>query len=158
MITVRELVEADRAWVRQFLAEEAGATRVVSRGKLHYPDTLPGFAALLDDNLVGLLNYRLDGLEMEVVTLYASIQRKGVGSALLEAAKASAVKAGCNRLWLITTNDNQPAIDFYTGRGMSLAAIHKDALSQSRKLKPEIPLYGLGGKAITDELEFEMLL
>jgi ribosomal protein S18 acetylase RimI-like enzyme len=95
---------------------------------------------------------------MEVVTLYASLQRKGVGSALLEAAKATAVKAGCHRLWLITTNDNQPAIDFYTGRGMSLAAIHKDALSQSRKLKPEIPLYGLGGKAITDELEFEMLL
>jgi RimJ/RimL family protein N-acetyltransferase len=65
---------------------------------------------------------------------------------------------GCYRLWLITTNDNEPAIQFYQRRGMTLVAIHHNALSESRKLKPEIPLIGLGGQPLRDEIEFEYRL
>jgi ribosomal protein S18 acetylase RimI-like enzyme len=158
MIDIRELAEGDRAWVGRFLAEEAGSTRVVSRGTLYQADALPGFAAFLERDPVGLLTYRVTAAEMEVVTLNASLQRRGIGSALLAAAKEAAKRAGCRRLWLITTNDNQPAIDFYIRRGMKLAAIHKGAIAESRKLKPEIPLLGVGGRPITDELEFEVNL
>jgi hypothetical protein len=38
---------------------------------------------------------------------------------------------------------------------MGLVAIHENALEQSRRLKPEIPLTGLEGRPIRDELEFE---
>jgi GNAT superfamily N-acetyltransferase len=158
MITIRELKGDDQAWVSHFLTEEAGDTRVVSRGRVHQADTLPGFVAVHNINPVGLLNYSIAGAELEVVTLYASLQGKGVGTALLEAAKAAAKRAGCSRLWLITTNDNQPAIEFYSHRGMKLVAVHKGAIAESRKLKPGIPLYGLKGKPITDELEFELQL
>jgi ribosomal protein S18 acetylase RimI-like enzyme len=158
MISIVRLTQHDRAWVTRFLTDESDDTRVVSRGVLHQADTLPGFAAHMDGKPVGLLTNRIDGREMEVVTLHASLQRKGVGTALLAAARSAAKQAGCKRLWLITTNDNQPAIDFYSSRGMKLVAIHKDALARSRELKPEIPLFGVGGAPITDELEFEFPL
>ena len=158
MLIIRQLEASDRTWARRFLTEETGSPRVVSRGALHEADILPGIVAILDGDLSGLLTYRIDGPNMELVALNARPQRKGVGSALLEAVKVAASQAGCKRIWLITTNDNQPAIAFYKKRGMQLVAIHKDALIRSRELKPEIPLYGLGGKPITDELEFEIML
>jgi hypothetical protein len=41
---------------------------------------------------------------------------------------------------------------------MHLAAVHRGAISESRKLKPEIPRFGVGGRPIDDEIEFEWLL
>jgi hypothetical protein len=61
-------------------------------------------------------------------------------------------------MWLITTNDNGPAIRFYEGRGMRIAAIHRGAIAESRKLKPEIPLLGVGGRPIEEKSSFELLL
>jgi ribosomal protein S18 acetylase RimI-like enzyme len=152
------LEASDRSWASRFLSEEAGSPRVVSRGVLHNAGILPGLVAVLDGDFVGLLTYSMEGPQMEVVTLHAKPQRRGAGSALLDAATAVARRAGCRRLWLITTNDNRPAIDFYTKRGMKLAAIHKDAVVVSRRIKPEIPMVGVGGIPITDELEFEIPL
>ncbi len=53
---------------------------------------------------------------------------------------------------------NEPAIQFYKRQGMTLVAIHHNALDESRKLKPEIPQMGLGGKPLRDEIEFEFRL
>ncbi|HEX7715028.1 MAG TPA: GNAT family N-acetyltransferase, partial [Bacillota bacterium] len=64
----------------------------------------------------------------------------------------------CQRLWLITTNDNLAAIRFYQLRGFVLVALHRDAIAQSRKLKPEIPLRGIDGIPIRDEIELEVVL
>lgn len=157
-ITVRELTQDDRPWVKGFLQEHAGDTRIVSRGTLHHAADLPGLVGLLHGDPVGLLNYRINGPELEVVTLYTSVHRKGVGSALLQEASRVARRAACHRLWLITTNDNLPAVNFYKRRGLKLVAVHKGAANESRRLKPEIPLVGLEGTPITDELEFELRL
>jgi hypothetical protein len=67
-------------------------------------------------------------------------------------------KRGCRRLWLIATNDNLDAIRFYQRRGMTIAAVHANALAHSRKLKPSIPETGQHGIRLRDEIEFEMLL
>jgi len=158
MIILRPLEASDRNWEGRFLAQEAGSARVVSRGILHQADTLPGLVAILNGDPIGLLTYWIDEPDMEVVTLHARPQRIGAGSVLLEGAKTVGKQAGCTRLWLITTNDNQPAIDFYAKRGMRLVAIHKEAVTESRRTKPEIPLVGIGGVRITDELEFEIIL
>jgi hypothetical protein len=50
------------------------------------------------------------------------------------------------------------ALRFYQQRGFVLAAIHRNALEQSRKLKPEIPLVGNDGIPLRDEIELEMML
>jgi ribosomal protein S18 acetylase RimI-like enzyme len=90
--------------------------------------------------------------------VHAASRGLGLGSRLLEAARKRAYDLGCRRLWLITTNDNEPAMRFYQRRGMRIAAIHRGAIAESRKLKPEIALVGVGGRPIEDEIEFELLL
>lgn len=131
---------------------------MVSRGRVHHIDTLPGFAALQDDRVVGLATYRIDGDECELTTIDSLSEGAGIGSALIDAVKDAVRQAGCKRLWLLTTNDNTPAIRFYQKRGFVLAALHRNAIEASRKLKPEIPLIGRDGIPIRDELELEMNL
>jgi ribosomal protein S18 acetylase RimI-like enzyme len=83
---------------------------------------------------------------------------QGVGSVLIEEILKFAISKNLRRVWLITTNDNTPALHFYQKRGFSLVTIYKDAVRISRELKPEIPLVGLDGIPIRDEIELEFLL
>jgi len=64
----------------------------------------------------------------------------------------------CRRLWLITTNDNLPALRFYQRLGWDLVALHRGAVDEARRFKPEIPRVGLDGIALRHELELELLL
>ena len=43
-------------------------------------------------------------------------------------------------------------------RGFQITAIHPDAVTESRKIKPEIPLIGLEGIPLRDEIELSMEL
>jgi ribosomal protein S18 acetylase RimI-like enzyme len=154
-VQIREIDTSDRPWVRQFLLDQCHSLRVVSRGRLHQADQLPGFIGLLEGTPVALLTYHLSDQQLEIVTLHAAVQGSGLGSTLLEAARVRARELKCRRLWLITTNDNAPAISFYRRRGMTLVQVHEGAVEASRRLKPEIPFTGLAGIPIRDEIEFE---
>jgi ribosomal protein S18 acetylase RimI-like enzyme len=77
---------------------------------------------------------------------------------LIEAVVGAARSAGCRRVWLITTNDNLTALAFYQKRGFVLTALHPNAIAESRKLKPEIPLVAENSIPIRDELELELWL
>jgi GNAT superfamily N-acetyltransferase len=156
-VIVRPFRDGDREWVRETLRELWGET-VVSRGVVHDPTTLPGFVAEEGGGRVGLLTYRVDGADCEVVTIDAFPEGVGAGTALLDAAGRAARDAGCGRLWLITTNDNLRALRFYQRRGFRLVAVHPDALERSRELKPSIPEIGLDGIPLRDELELELRL
>jgi ribosomal protein S18 acetylase RimI-like enzyme len=156
-VIVRPLREGDREWVRETLRQLWGET-VVSRGAVHDPTALPGFVAEEGGERVGLLTYRVDGADCEVVTIDAFPEGAGAGTALLDAAARAARDAGCGRVWLITTNDNLRALRFYQRRGFRLVAVHPDALERSRELKPSIPEIGLDGIPLRDELELELRL
>jgi ribosomal protein S18 acetylase RimI-like enzyme len=99
------------------------------------------------------VTYSVEGDSCELVTLDSLAEGAGVGSALLEASVEAARAGGCRRLWLITTNDNLPALRFYQKWGFRLVAVHRDALAESRRLKPSIPLVGREGISLRDELE-----
>lgn len=113
---------------------------------------------LLCDDPVGIATYRVEGDECELVTLDALVQRRGVGSALLERVAAEARSRSCRRLWLITTNDNLNALGFYQRRGLRLVALRRDAIAEARKLKPEISAVGAQGIPIRDDIELELAL
>jgi hypothetical protein len=66
--------------------------------------------------------------------------------------------AGCRRLWLITTNANHDGLAFYRAVGWSQVAVHRGAVGEARRLKPEIPLHAADGTPIEDEIEFELVL
>lgn len=140
------------------VAERFASTWIVSRGVLHDTRGLPGLIAEREGLPVGLLQYRVVGEEFEVVVLLAVLPREGVGRFLLRAAEPIARAHGCRRLWLITTNDNRAALSFYPAVGWRQVAVHRGALRESRRLKPEIPEFASDGTPIEDEIEFELLL
>lgn len=158
MVQILTLEEKFQKWAKDILNQAWGTPLVVSRGRLHDASKLPGYVAVQGDEPVGLTTYHIVGDDCELVTLNSLRPKLGIGSALVAAVKEKAIKAGCRRLWLITTNDNTQAIRFYQQRGFRLAALHIDALEESRRLKPQIPLVGEDGIPIRDELEFEIIL
>ena len=136
-----------------------GADFVVTRGRKVYPQNLDGFVALdSTGERRGLLTYEIMDDQCEIVTLDAFEKSAGIGTALVERVRQTVAGKGCRRLWLITTNDNTPAIRFYRTRGFVVTAVDRNAIEQSRKLKPDIPETGVDAIAITDEVEMEMAL
>ena len=157
-ILIRSITQSDQSWMTNLVEERWGSNRVVTKGKIHEIKQLPGFIALFSGDRIGLLTYFISNNEYEIVTLDSLVEKIGVGTALLSKAREFAKQAGCHRIWLITTNDNMPALRFYQKRGFHLVAVHQNALDYSRTLKPEIPLIGLDGVPLRDEIELELVL
>lgn len=155
---LRPLTPEDKSWVQDVLKSYWASTTQATRGHLHQADELPGFSAWLGDKEVGLITYSIVGDECEIVTHNSLADHGGIGSCLLAEVRKAARDAGCRRLWLVTTNDNTPALRFYQRREFDLVAIHRDAMLEARKLKPAIPDVGLDGIRIRHEVEMEYLL
>jgi GNAT superfamily N-acetyltransferase len=156
--TFRPTGAADHAWIADLLREYWGSTKVVTRGRVHDADRLPGFIAEVDRWRGGLVSYRIEDGECEIVSLNSLREGLWIGSVLLEKAAEAAREAGCRRMWLVTTNDNVEALRFYQKRGWRLVAVYPNAIEESRKLKPEIPRNGNDGIPIRDEIELELPL
>lgn len=157
-IIIRPVEPLDHNWVLDILTTYWKSPCIVTKGNIHNAETLPGLIAMLSGKRVGILIYSISNNECEIIALNSLVEKKGIGSGLIEAVREIAVKLDCNRLWLITTNDNIPALYFYQKRGFHLVAIHKDALKISRQLKPEISMTGMFGIPLRDEIELEMQL
>lgn len=155
---IRPTEPEDAEWIERFTIQHSHAPFVVAHGELFYPHELHGFVAESRDDCLGLITYRLDGSECEIITLDSNVENQGVGTALLERVVSEALTFGCVRVWLMTTNDNLRALGFYQKRGFTLVAIHRNAVDLSREIKPQIPLVGDSGIAIRDEIELEMYL
>jgi ribosomal protein S18 acetylase RimI-like enzyme len=155
-LAIQPTKPADAEWIVQFTVEHWGASFVVAHGVVFHPRELPGFVASdAGGRPIGLVTYRMAENACEVVTLNSLQENQGVGTALLDAVRDAAVQAGCDRIWLITTNDNLRALGFYQKRGYRLVAVHRDALQRSRELKPSIPWVSPDGIPLRDEIELE---
>ena len=155
---IRSIDKEDKAWIKNLLKEWWAGPRIVTRGKLHLADELPGFITVQDDEPPGLITYDISGDQCEIVTMNSLKEGQGIGPALIDTVRNTAIKTGCRRLWLITTNDNTAALRFWQKRGFKLVAEYPDSIEQSRRLNPEIPLTGNDGIPIRDEIELERIL
>jgi RimJ/RimL family protein N-acetyltransferase len=147
--------------IAKFLVEHWGSTKIVSRGKITDAIEIPRIVARAsDERLVGLLTYRVDreNRSCELVSINSEVEGRGVATKMLGMMESEAKDKGCNRIWLITTNDNPEAAAFYVKRGYRFIKVHVNALNNSRKLKPQIPKVGKHGINLTDEWEFEKLI
>ncbi len=152
---IRRREGSDQHAVEVFLAERS-ALHVARLGRLEHALEHPALVAERDGALVGVLTFVLGDHECEILTLHASEPLLGTGSALIQAVERLAADAGCDRLWVITTNDNTDALRFYQRRGFRLAALHRGAVDDSRaRMKPQIPQIGDHGIALRDELELD---
>lgn len=152
------ITPAQRTEVNRILWEQWHCPPSVSRGKAIDTTNLPGFLCMESSEILGVVTYQLENGACEIVTLNSFSENQGIGTLLIKAVAEAAKAEGCNRLWLITTNDDTNAIHFYQKKGFSLAALLVNAIEESRKLKPSIPLVGMDGIPIRHELEFELQL
>lgn len=157
-VVVRALTREDHGWVVATQTHTWGSVLAARRGELVDTSTLGGVVATLEGHRAGLALTLLRGDELEVVSISTSVPRRGIGRALMERCFDEARSLRCRRAWLVTTNDNIPAIAFYQHVGMDLRAFRRHAVTASRRLKPEIPLRNSEGLPIAHELEFELLL
>jgi ribosomal protein S18 acetylase RimI-like enzyme len=155
---VREKNKEDTGWLIPYMKENWGSEKIVTRNIIHDAGLALGFIAVSDDKPAGIILYEMKNRECEIILLESFIEKIGIGTTLLKCVEEKAIANGCDRIWLITTNDNIKAIRFYQLRGFSLVAIHRNAIEESRKLKPEIPLIGIDGIPIRDELKLEFII
>jgi 2-oxo-4-hydroxy-4-carboxy--5-ureidoimidazoline (OHCU) decarboxylase len=135
-----------------------GSEQVARLGELIDPLALECLVAEVDGRPIGLASvHEAAGKGLELVLLLSDPSDAGAGTALTETARQVAAASGHHRLWLVTTNDNLPAIHFYLRRGMSVAAVHAGAVAADRALKPEIPDRNQqNGLPIRDLVELEL--
>jgi GNAT superfamily N-acetyltransferase len=145
--------------VRGFLAQH-NADVVARRGHLLDATARPALVVRSPDgDIAGVLTYDIAGAECEILTLHAATRWGGAGTALVDAVRGVAARAGCHTLWVLTTNDNVDALRFYQRRGFRMSALRPGAVDESRQtLKPQIPLTGSYGIPLHDEIELAITL
>ena len=153
--SIRSLTPEDQSWLKPYIIDHWGAAEVVVHNTIHQPVSLPGFVAEGEENLKGVVTFLIKEGDCEIVTLNCEPSRRGLGSALLKMVEETASSLGCNRCWLVTTNDNLDGLRFYQRRGYRMAAIYYGGVSASRQVKPAIPLVGDYGIQLQDEIVLE---
>jgi ribosomal protein S18 acetylase RimI-like enzyme len=154
---IRGYQPSDRTWAAALTEETFGGPLQARRGELIDVLALAGFVAERDGQPVGILTYQREGEDCELAFIATSERKQGIGTALIEALCAAMVD--CDRIWLVTTNDNLEALRFYQRRGFRLSALRPGAVDDARReLKPQIGTIGAFGIPLHDELELELRL
>jgi N-acetylglutamate synthase-like GNAT family acetyltransferase len=155
---IRPVNKTDEQWVDILLQDWWAGSNIITRGKIHQVNEYPGFVALQENHRMGLITYHIDARECEITSLNSLDEGKGIGTALVKAVQETAKKARCKKLFLITTNDNTGALHFWQKRGFRISAVRLNAIAETRKSKPGIPLANDEGIPIRDEIELDMKL
>ena len=148
--------QKNRKSVDDFIMKHWFTLDMVVHGEKINLGNADGFYATEDNEIVGLITYRVVQNEMEILSLDSLNEKKGIGTSLLDKVVQNARDVGCSRVMLITTNDNLSALQFYQKRGFDIIKLHHNAVEESRKIKPQIPLIGSNGISIKHEIELEM--
>jgi len=154
-MSIRLLTPGELPRLREFWTQHWGADFIIVHGETIRYDEVEGF---IFGEWKGVATFLVRGEECEVTSLDSLEEGKGIGKALLSAVLHEAKDRGCKRLFLITTNDNLKALRLYQKFGFELCALRRGAITETRKAKPTIPLIGLNGIPLRDELELEMTL
>ncbi|HPJ03250.1 MAG TPA: GNAT family N-acetyltransferase [Candidatus Limiplasma sp.] len=148
-----------RSTVQALIEVSWAGPMIVVDGRLWDTRIMPGFAALdAQHTVIGYICYVLHPDECEIMVLESLRENAGIGSRLIETVKATAQENGIKKVAAMTTNDNLHALRFYQKRGFTMRALRPNMLETSRKLKPGIPLLGIDGIPLRDEIELVLTL
>lgn len=156
-MNLKRISSQNRQKVNNFISSHWFSTNMVVRGELVDMTKLDGFV-LNDDDIIGLVTYRIVNYECEIMSLDSLVENHGNGTLLINKVIESAFDKKCKKVKLITTNDNINALQFYQRRGFDMVHLYHNSVDASRKLKPSIPMSGCFGIPIRHEIEFEMNL
>ena len=153
-----QIDSTSRDAVNAFITQQWFTLDMVVHGESIDLSMADGFYSYENEEINGLITYRIKDNEMEILSLDSLLSNKGYGTELLNKAIHKARNIGCYRIMLITTNDNLNALRFYQKRGFDIVKLYRNAVDESRKLKPQIPLIGMDNITIKHEIELELIL
>lgn len=153
-ILIREIEGKDKDWLKKFMISAWGSEIIIASKPFNSLD-LPGFIAEFNGESVGVATYNIIKDKLEIVSLNSTLERKGVGSALIAKIKEFAKEKNLKKVWLITSNDNIDSLKFYQKRDFRITKIYPNAIDEARKIKPQIPEIGKYGIPLKDALELE---
>ncbi|MFC1842883.1 GNAT family N-acetyltransferase [Candidatus Dependentiae bacterium] len=157
-VYLRETNKNDFALIKKLVDKHWGGEPLIIRGKKYYPSSLDGIIALKEKEVVGFLVYDIQNEACEIVVFEVFEKYKGIGTLILNKLIATAKSRNCNKLCLMTTNDNLDALRFYQRRGFHICGIQINSMVISRKMKPSIPEIGDYGIPMRDEIDLELFI
>ena len=155
MKAIRPLTAKDLPRLIEFWKEQWGGEEMLVHGQVFRPEQLNGF---ITEDWSGVITYIIQNDSCEIISLNSLKENRGIGTALIHKVANEARKQNCRRLFLVTTNDNLHALGFYQRRGFELTAMRRGAVDEARKIKAGIPLMGMNGIPLRDEIELEIIL
>ena len=156
---VIDLDAGERGWLRAVFEDRWGGEPIVGRGRVRRLGELTALAATGEEGVrLGVATYVVEGPQAELVTLDSFVEGIGVGRALIAAVEEAARSSGCERLLVMTTNDNLRALELYQRAGFQIEAVRTGAVAAARALKPCIPERAPNGIPISDEIDLVMRL
>lgn len=150
---IKEISIYNRNIINTIMINNWGATEIILRNKIIDGTKSKGFIAEDNNKMVGFLLYDINDDICEIIALYSFIEKKGIGSFLLNKIKEIATLKKCDRIVVITTNDNLIALKFYQKRGFFLSKLYCNAFDNIRKIKPNLPKLGENNIPLNDEIE-----
>ncbi|HVH01446.1 MAG TPA: GNAT family N-acetyltransferase [Amaricoccus sp.] len=154
-VETRPITRGSRAAVDALAVHHWGGTRVYDVAGVYETSELPGAIALLDGVFAGAVTWVREPGLLRIVTIASTVEGRGVGRSLLEAAETEARTSGACRLVVSTDNGNLRALGFYQRNGYSLAALHRGAIDRFRRPKPQIPTHDATGIPLRDLIDLE---
>ena len=149
---------ARRETIEKFWAARWGIP-IVTPTWIYRPADVEGLS-LRDDQerVLGLITWKLNASQAEIVSFDTMEHSRGWGSHLLQAAEEQL--AACEAEWVrvFTTNDNLPGLRFYLHRGYRLVKVHLNAMDHVREIKPRVPSHGREGVVLQDLWEVQKSL
>jgi len=153
---IKPIDDAIHTKIQPILENTWGSPLLAINGKLWDSRTMSGYAAVHDTDVLGYLLYEFHNGVCEIMALQSIAQNIGIASTLIESVKKTAKENNVTKVIAQTINDNTHAIRFYQKRGFTIREVRLEVLDVSRKLKPSIPLVGIDGIPLRDEIEFEI--
>ncbi len=152
---IRRLTQNDLSRLKEFWTQYWGGEIMIIKGETIQYHEVEGF---IYGDWIGVLTFLIRNDECEVTSFNSLEQGKGIGRALMDEMVREAKVKNCKRIHLLTTNDNLNALKFYQKYGFEIERINRGAINESRKQKPSIPLVGMNGIPLRDEIELELRL
>ncbi|VVC75736.1 hypothetical protein AQUSIP_10300 [Aquicella siphonis] len=157
-LTIRFATSEDSRRLERRMNDDWGGLPLVIRGKKYFPASLDGIIAESREGMAGFLFYEIQDGDCEIIVFEVFDKFKGTGTRMLDWLKDVARNRGCQRIYLMTTNDNLDALRFYQKRGFHICGIHINSVAVSRKIKPSIGMTGDHGIPVRDEIDLELYL
>ncbi len=149
-LVIRPFQKHDMAWAESLIGASFGGRLQVRLGSVIDALSCEGLVAEMHASPTGLITFRGDGADLEIVYLETTLTQQGIGTRLIQAVID---RTAPERVWVVTTNDNLDALRFYQRRGFQLVTVRPGAVDHARRtLKPTIPARGHFEIPIRDEI------